>query len=134
MQDKTEIVRTFMERLGRLDIDGASELLDEDCVMSFPYIDALDDVVGREAIVAQIKGTMMQMLEAMHFTFDSWFEAKDGQTVITEYRSRCPIRGSDGFYENAYVGIFAFKGDRIALYKEYLNPLKLDLYAETLGG
>ena len=132
--NKIEVVREFLERLGRQHIDGAGELLDEDAVMVFPFIEALEDVKGKAAIVGQIKATMVEMLECMNFTFDAWYEAIDGETVITEYRSKCPIRGQNGFYENTYVGIFAFKGDRIALYKEYLNPLKLDLYAEQLGG
>lgn len=132
--DKPAIVKEFLSRLGRLEIDAAAELLDDDCVMTFPYIEALPDIIGKAAIVAQIKATTAVMLDAMHFSFDSWFEATDGKTVITEYTSKCPIRGQDGFYENAYIGIFAFNGDRIALYKEYLNPAKLDLYAEQLGG
>jgi len=131
---RPEIVRVFLERLGRMEIDHAADLLDDDCVMVFPYVEALDDVVGKAAIVTQIKATMVEMLEAMHFTFESWFETGDGSTVIAEYRSKCPIRGRAGaFYENAYIGIFGFKGDRIVLYKEYLNPLKLDLYADKLS-
>jgi ketosteroid isomerase-like protein len=132
--NKIAAVSEFMQRLGRMDIAGASELLAEDAVMALPYLDQLPDLHGRAAIVAQIEATMVQMLEAMHFTFDAWYEAQDGETVIAEYTSKCPIRGQDGFYENAYVGIFKLKGGKITLYKEYLNPLKLDLYAEHLGG
>jgi hypothetical protein len=102
---KIAIVSEFLDRLGRLDIDGAAEFLDEDAVMTFPYLDQLNDVAGREMIVAQIKGTMVEMLEAMHFTYDAWYEpagsGTGGSIVIGEYRSKCPIRGSSSFYENA---------------------------------
>lgn len=132
--DKIATVTEFMNRLGRMDIAGAAELLTEDAVMALPYLEQIEDLHGRNAIVAQIEATMVQMLEAMHFTYDAWYEAVDGETVIGEYRSKCPIRGREGFYENDYIAVFKLRDGKIALYKEYLNPLKLDLYAEHLSG
>jgi ketosteroid isomerase-like protein len=132
--DKIAVVTEFMNRLGRMDIAGAAELLTEDAVMALPYLEQLDDLRGRDAIVRQIEATMVQMLEAMHFTFAAWYEATDGETVIGEYTSKCPIRGRDAFYENAYVGIFKLREGKVALYREYLNPAKLDIYAGHLNG
>lgn len=130
---KIAIVTELLTRIGRMDFDGAGELLDEDALMVFPYVEQIGDVRGRQAIIGQMRATMPGVLEAMHFTFDAWYPVAEPDMVIAEYRSRCPRAGGAGVYENAYVGFFGFRGDRIALYKEYLNPAKLDIYGESFG-
>jgi ketosteroid isomerase-like protein len=125
--DKAGVVAEFLTKIGKLDIDGAAEHLDENAVMCLPYLDQIEDVRGRDAIVERIKATVPAMLTEMVFTFDAWYETAQPDVVIVEYRSKCPWRGRDGFYENTYIGIYGFNGQKIILYKEYLNPLKLDL-------
>ena len=46
-------------------------------------------------------------------------------TVIAEYHSECPRKGNAGVYRNTYITVFGFDGEKIALYKEYLNPTRM---------
>lgn len=133
MSERIALATEFLTRLGRLDAAGVAELLTPDAVMILPFLDAVPDVLGREAIVRQIETTMQPTLESMHFTFDAWHETAGGDVVIGEYRSRCPLLAG-GVYENAYVGFFTFDGDRIAGYKEYLNPLAMAAAFGALAG
>ena len=130
---KIAIIRQFLECIGRLDVEGAGEFLHEDAVMTFPYIDQIPDVVGRQAIIDQIAGTVPKMLKEMNFTYDAWHETTDPDVVIAEYHSKCPLLNGQGFYENDYICVFRFKDGRIALYKEYLNPARMAVYGDQLG-
>lgn len=122
-QEKIKIVTEFLERIGRLDIRGAGELLHEDAVMMLPYVDPVPDVIGKQAIIEQLEATTPKMLEYMKFTFDEWYPTADPNCLIVEYRSSCARRDRGGLYENSYISVFKFIGNKISLYKEYLNPL-----------
>ena len=126
LQNKIDIVTDFLNRIGKMDIDGAGEYLADDARTVYPYLDYLDDLEGRAAIVSQIRSTIPHMFERMDFTFDEWYEIADPDAVIVEYRSHCPRLGNKGVYQNVYIGVFRFRNDKITLYKEYLNPLRLN--------
>jgi ketosteroid isomerase-like protein len=122
---RVEIVTEFLNGIGNLDFDAVGQHLAEDAVMVLPFVDEMPPVQGRSAIVDQLRGSIPQMFARMNFAYDEWYDVRDADALIAEYHSDCPQKGNGGTYRNTYVTVFRFEGDKISLYKEYLNPLKL---------
>lgn len=126
-QCKVDIVTDYLDRVGALDFDGAGRHLAEDAVMVVPFVPSTEDlppIAGKRAILDQMRATMVQTFERMDFTVDQWYDVRDSDVLIAEYRSVCPLK-QGGNYRNCYVGVFHFRGDTIILHKEYFNPVKL---------
>ena len=122
---RVEVVKDFLDSIGNLDFDRAAGHLAEDAVMTLPFVDGLPPTEGRAAILAQLGASVPQLFERMTFFHDACYEVRDSDTVITEYHSECPLRGRAGVYRNTYITVFEFDGERIALYREYLNPIRM---------
>jgi ketosteroid isomerase-like protein len=74
------------------------------------------------------------MFERMNFAYDQWYDVRDDDALIVEYHSECPQKGSRATYENSYISVFRFESDKISLYKEYLNPLRVIDAVASPGG
>jgi len=136
-RNRVDIVTEYLERIGALDFDGAGRYLADNAVMMVPFAPSVEDMpplVGKQAILDQMRGTMLQVFARMDFTVDEWYDVSDSDALIAEYHSVCPLKGSKGQgaeYRNSYVGVFRFEGDKIVLHREYFNPIKL---AALAGG
>lgn len=134
-QRKVDIVTDYLNRIGALDIDGAGQHLSDDAVMMVPFTPSREDMpplVGKQAILDQMRSVILQAFARMEFTFDEWYDVGDSGALIAEYHSVCPLKGPEGQggeYRNSYVGVFRFEEDKIVLHKEYFNPVKLTLLA-----
>ncbi|OCB28851.1 hypothetical protein A5675_06820 [Mycobacterium malmoense] len=132
-QRKVDIVTEYLGRIGALDFDGAGEHLADDAVMTVPFTPAAEDVpsiVGKQAIIDQMRGVILPAFARMDFTFDEWHDVRGPDALIAEYRSVCPLKRG-GEYLNSYVGVFRFEGDKITLHKEYFNPVRLAALAAS---
>ena len=130
-QRKVDIVTGYLDSIGALDFDGAGEYLADNAVMTVPFTPAAEDVpslVGKQAILDQMRGVILPAFARMDFTFDEWYDLSDPEALIAEYRSVCPLKRG-GEYGNSYVGVFRFEGGKITLHKEYFNPIKLTALA-----
>ena len=126
---KIEVVTEFLDKVGNLDFDGAEQHLAENAVMITPFIDDLAPLEGRTAIIEQMRNLIPQMLKRMNFTYDAWYDVRDDEdTLIAEYHSESPWKAGDGTYKNSYITVFRFEDDKIALYKEYLNPMRMNVF------
>lgn len=128
---KVDIVTGYLDSIGALDFDGAGEYLAGNAVMTVPFTPAAGDVpsvVGKWAILDQMRRVILPAFERMDFTFDEWYDVSDPAALIAEYRSVCPLK-QGGEYRNCYVGVFRFEGGKITLHKEYFNPVKLTALA-----
>jgi ketosteroid isomerase-like protein len=125
-QKKIEIVTDFMNSIGKLDIEGAGRHLAENAVMVIPYLESMPALEGKANIIRALNDTVPKMYERMEITYDAWYPVSDSDVLITEYRSYCPLRGKSGAYRNVYISVVHFENDKITLYKEYLNPLKIN--------
>lgn len=123
--DRVKILEDFLDGIGSLDFERAGRHLADNAVMTLPFLDGLPPTEGRDAIVGQLRATVPQMFERMNFFYDAFYEVADSDTVIAEYHSECPRKADAGVYRNTYITVFGFDGEKIALYKEYLNPTKL---------
>ena len=93
--------------------------------MTMPFLDGLPPTEGRAAITEQLSASVPLMFERMNFFYDAFYDVRDSDTVIAEYHSECPRKGNAGVYRNSYITVFGFDGEKIALYKEYLNPARM---------
>ncbi len=125
---KIGIVTDYLDRIGALDFDGAGQCLADDAVMLVPFAPSAQGIppmVGKQAILDMMRGTMLKAFVRMDFTVDEWYDVSDSDALIAEYHSVCPLKGQGGEYRNSYVGLFRFEGEKIVLHKEYFNPTKL---------
>jgi ketosteroid isomerase-like protein len=132
---KIEVVTDFLDRTGNLDFDGAGQLLAENAVMIMPFVDEMPRLEGRTAIIDQMRSVIPRMFERMNFAYDAWYDVcNEDDTLIAEYHSECPWTGGTGTYRNSYITVFRFEGDKIALYKEYLNPMRMKRFGVSSDG
>jgi len=138
-QRKVDIVTDYLDKIGSLDIDGAGEHLADDAVMMVPFAPSLEDVpplVGKQAMLDQMRGVILPAFVRMEFFIDEWYDVSDPDALIAEYHSVCPLKGPQGQggeYRNSYVGVFRFADEKIILHKEYFNPVKLTALAMSGG-
>lgn len=119
------IVTEFLDSIGDLDFDRVAQLLADDAVMALPFLESLPPTHGGPAIANQLRASVPRMFERMNFYYDAFYNVGDSDTLIAEYHSECPLKGGSGVYRNRYITVFEFDGDRISLYKEYLNPANM---------
>jgi ketosteroid isomerase-like protein len=130
--ERVRAVRGFLNGIGDLDFDRVEHHLAEDAVMVLPFVDEVPPTRGRSAIVDQLRNSVPAMFERMNFTYDEFYDVCDADAVVAEYHSECPQRGTGKLYRNTYITVFRFDGDKITLYKEYLNPLKFIGFTEPV--
>jgi ketosteroid isomerase-like protein len=132
---KVDIVIDYLNRIGALDIDGAGQHLADHAVMMVPFAPSIEDVpplVGKQAILDQMRRVILPAFVRMDFMVDEWYDVSDSGALIAEYHSVCPLKGTQGRggeYRNSYVGVFRFEDEKIILHKEYFNPVKLAVLA-----
>ena len=131
---RVEVVTDFLDSIGDLDFDSVRQHLADDAVMVFPFVDNMPALQGKSAIVDQLRSSIPQMFERMNFAYDQWYDVRDDDALIVEYHSECPQKGSRATYENSYISVFRFESDKISLYKEYLNPLRVIDAVASPGG
>ncbi|MDH6242725.1 nuclear transport factor 2 family protein [Mycobacterium sp. OTB74] len=126
--ERIGIVREFLDAIGDLDFPLVERHLAADAVMVLPFVEDVPAVQGRSAIAQQLRTSVPAMFERMNFTYDQFYDVKgEGEgtgALVAEYHSECPQVGTGKLYRNTYITVFGFEGGKIALYKEYLNPLK----------
>lgn len=138
-RQKLDIVTDYLKRIGALDFDGAGQHLADEAVMMVPFAPSMEDVpplVGKRAILDQMRAVILPAFVRMDFTVDQWYGVSDSDALIAEYHSVCPLKGpkgQGGEYRNSYVGVFRFDGVKIVLHKEYFNPIKLAALAVSGG-
>lgn len=133
-EKRVQIVRDFLDGIGDLDFDRVERLLAADAVMVLPFVEEVPPTRGSAAIVDQLRNSVPAMFERMNFTYDEWYDVRGAESLIAEYRSECPQRETGNIYRNTYITVFGFEGNRIALYKEYLNPLKFIGFTDPVHG
>ena len=127
-------VSDFLDSIGNLDFDRVKQLLAQDAVMVLPFVEEVPPTQGRTAIVDQLRNTVPLMFDRMNFAYDEWYDVCDADAVVAEYHSECPQKGTRKLYRNTYITVFRFDGDKISLYKEYLNPLKFAGFTPPVDG
>lgn len=115
------VVRELIDRIGRLDVDGALELVADDVVLELPFRGdggprRLEGDAARRFVRAMPKlfATLPFHDVVVHGTLPS------GQ-VVAEYASDGTTHAGRS-YRNTYVALFEVRDGRIATWREYFDP------------
>jgi ketosteroid isomerase-like protein len=119
---------SYFRLLASRDMDGFAEIWTEDAIQHVPFTpEGLGSVVpaafvGKQAIVGHYRVVTKNRREHV-FWIDQIHNTMDSQCVIVEAHARSIIGETNAVYENAYVCVFRIRGGKIAVLKEYANPL-----------
>jgi ketosteroid isomerase-like protein len=111
------------------DFDSIEGLLAPDAEFQFPFGADSAPLVGRDRIVEYLRVEMAGFVKSMKFDVEREFECADPAWTIAEYSSVGVLR-SGGRYENRYVGLLQARNGKVAIFREYFNPVRI---AEAAG-
>jgi ketosteroid isomerase-like protein len=122
------IALSYFTLLVRRDMDHFGEIWTDDAVQQVPFTpEGLGEVVptafkGRDAIVSHYRTVTKNRREHV-FWIDQIHPTSDSNCIIIEAHARSIIGETNAVYENSYVCVFHLRGGKIAVLKEYANPL-----------
>lgn len=126
-QQLRDLFSEMITAYGAKDFDRFATFLRADTVFEWPYLplrDFPDRMVGADAFVATSKAGMADCDPYRH-QVDEFYDQLDPDTLIVEYRSDTIHHPSGRRYANKYLGILRYDGDKVAYWKEYVNPLPI---------
>lgn len=118
-------VQSLLEAVSVADGQAARPLLADDALMELPFaIPPFPSAKsGGDAIAAGIQGAS-RIFTTFRLTPLTFYPSPETNSIVVEVQSEGQLaRG--GTYSNQYVFIFKFAAEKIALWREYFNPLRL---------
>ncbi len=119
----TELITAY----GRKDFDTFETHLLPDTHFEWPFLPLPDfprSMVGSSAFVAASKEGMADCTPYGHVV-DQFYEMKNPDWLLVEYHTDAVHLPTGRCYANTYLGILRFEGDKVAYWKEYVNPLPI---------
>jgi ketosteroid isomerase-like protein len=115
------VLEAFFDAVGEADFDRLALICTPDFVVEFPYTDPPSRLEGFEAYRAGAGAA----LDTFRFRLelDRVHTGANSETLVAEYRSDGVAIPTGKPYRNVYVGVFEFRGGRLAALREYWNPL-----------
>jgi ketosteroid isomerase-like protein len=122
--DSTDIVKRYFHLLEAKDIASWADLLSDDARYEVPFTDKTFGEVmeGREAIV-QLFSPMPSLFAETRILDLSVFPTTEAGVFFVEYRIEFQIAQTQYWYCNTIVQKFGIRDGKIALVREYLNPI-----------
>ncbi|MFT3966783.1 MAG: nuclear transport factor 2 family protein [Sphingobium sp.] len=114
----------FLTALGRLDFDAAGGFLADDVVLDLPFAGKGLAVRGREDVLHFLRKSMAGSAGAIEYRLDHAYPSPEAGAVVLEISTQGRTAAGRG-YVNRLVAVFAFRGGKIALFREYFNPAPL---------
>lgn len=107
------------------DLGALGDLLAEDAVFDGPFgLQGPTLARGRQAVLDLMAGVFENLFEHAEFFIEREYPCTDANVGIAEYRSQVRLRSGKP-YANRYITVCEVKDGRIALFREYFNPLAL---------
>jgi ketosteroid isomerase-like protein len=118
-------VKTLFEAVSVADGQAARPLLADDILMELPFaIPPFPSAKsGGDAIASGIKSGS-QIFTSFRLTPLTFYPSPETDSIIVEVESEGQLT-KGGTYSNQYVFIFKFTNNKIVLWKECFNPLRL---------
>lgn len=118
-------VKTLFEAVSIADAQAARPLLADDILMELPFAIPPFPTAksGGDAIASGIEGGS-RLFSSFRLTPLTFYPSPETNSIIVEAESEGKLT-KGGTYSNQYVFIFKFANDKIALWREYFNPLRL---------
>jgi ketosteroid isomerase-like protein len=119
--DDAEVVRQLLERVGRLDVDAAFELLAKELLLELPFRgDGGPRRMEGDDARAFVRA-MPKLFARLPFHDVVVHGPLPSGEVVAEYRSDGLTRAGRP-YANAYVGFFRVRAGQVTSWREYFDP------------
>jgi uncharacterized protein len=118
-------VKTLFEAVSIADGQAVRPLLADDILMELPFATPPFPSAksGGDAIASGIKNGS-RMFTSFRLTPMTCYPSPETNSIVVEAQSEGQLT-KGGEYSNQYVFIFKFSDDKIILWREYFNPLRL---------
>jgi ketosteroid isomerase-like protein len=118
-------VKTLFEAVSVADGRAVRPLLADDVLMELPFAIPPFPTAksGGDAVASGIKSGS-RIFTSFRLTPLAFYPSPETNSIIAEAESEGQLT-KGGTYSNQYVFIFKFANDKIVLWKEYFNPLRL---------
>lgn len=125
MKDRMiSIIRNLYDCIGNLDIDGACSLLADDIAVVFPFAVGETHLQGREAVRSRLAAVVPKLFKSISFTFAKFYFCPEENALVAQFSSNGVRVKGPLPYENEYVAILKFDGERITYWAEYYDMIK----------
>ncbi|RZT84499.1 ketosteroid isomerase-like protein [Pseudonocardia sediminis] len=124
MSGGEEVVRTYIDIMNKLDLDAFADLVTDDVVVRLPYApDPVPKVTEGKAGVVGLYGGFPSLVSPLGF-HDLVITPLPGEgEFLATYRSDCTMLATGNPYRNDYIATFTVRGDKLAAFTEYFDPL-----------
>ncbi len=121
---EADLVRELFARLSGRDFEGLVALLADDVEFDLAYAPEFLPMPtrGREAVGELVANVIGGMFEPFTIEVVATYPGAESGVVIAEYASDGTVKHNGNRYLNRYVGIFRFREDKVAFWREYHNP------------
>ncbi len=102
---------------------GMADLFVEDAEFHMPFAPDGGVIKGKAAILGLITGTAFNTFDPLKIEIIASYPMRDPDMFAVEYKSDGKCKPTGRPYRNTYVSIVRLRGGKIALWKEYFNPL-----------
>ncbi len=105
---------------------GVADYLDlfcQDGVLETPYVSPGSPSRWEGPAIAGYLGTLSGVIRLADFSLVAAYPAQDGATIVLEYDGTVHLENSGTQFRQRYVAVVMLRDGRIALWREYLNPL-----------
>ena len=121
---EADLVRELFARLSGRDFEGLVALLADDVEFDLAYAPEFLPMPtrGREAVGELVTNVIGGMFEPFTIEVVATYPGAEPGVVVAEYASDGTVKHNGNRYLNRYVGIFRFRDDKVAFWREYHNP------------
>ena len=112
--------------LGSRLTSGVNDYLDlfcEDGVLETPYVSPGSPSRWEGPEIGAYLGTLSGVIRLADFTLVAAYPAQDGVTTVLEYDGTVHLEKKGTQFRQRYIAVVTVRDGRIALWREYLNPL-----------
>jgi uncharacterized protein len=121
---EADLVRALFARLSGRDFEALVASLSDDVEFDLAYAPEFLPMPtrGRDAVGELVVNVIGGMFEPFTIEVVDTYPGVEPGLVVAEYRSDGTVKHNGQRYENRYVGIFRFRDDQLAFWREYHNP------------
>ena len=105
---------------------GVTDYLDlfcDDGVLETPFVSPGSASRWEGQAIAAFLGTLHGVIRLADFSLVAAYPAQDGATTVLEYDGTVHLEQDGTRFRQRYIAVVTLRDGRIALWREYLNPL-----------
>jgi ketosteroid isomerase-like protein len=125
MSDKERIAGRVLEILGSLNSESLRQVLTDDVVLELPFAPSEFGnriVVGLDHVVA-LMSRSKKVYRHLQFRITARFPVPSADTILFRATSEGVLLNGIR-YENEYVQLFVFRGERVCHWAEFFDPIR----------